>query len=160
MVGYSLGGATALQLAGARLSVEGLARRFDPNILYSEFMARVNQMSLSGDGRIRAFALIAPAVLEAFDLSSSPPRTPMLVVTGDADVTVKPAENAVRIAQSVIGLKFETLPGVAHNDFLQVCTDAGRARYAELCREPNAQREATHAKTAELIGGFFESALR
>ena len=159
LVGYSLGGATALQLAGVRLNLSALAAGAGPDASYSDVMGRIRQMGSGGDGRIAAYALIAPAVLPAFDLTADFPSPPMLVVAGDADVTVKPEDNAARIASSIEGVQLQLLPGVAHNDFLQVCTAAGRARYADLCKEPDAQREATHAKAATLIVDFFEGAL-
>lgn len=160
LVGYSLGGATALQLAGVRLDLSALAASAGPDASYSDMMDRIRQMGPGGDGRIAAFALIAPAVLSALDLTAEIPSLPMLVVAGDADVTVKPDDNAARIARSVEGAQLQLLPGVTHNDFLQVCTAAGRARYADLCKEPDAQREATHARAAGLIAEFFEGALK
>jgi predicted dienelactone hydrolase len=161
MVGYSLGGATGLVLAGARPSLAAMqaacvtARNAACGMLGEVAPDMTRDRA---DRRIRAFSLIAPGLVPTLDLAPSS-RPPMLVLAGDADDTVKPADNAVVVART-LGAQLEVLGGVAHNDFLQLCTDLGRSRYADLCKEPNPQREATHAKAVGSIAAFFNASLR
>jgi predicted dienelactone hydrolase len=161
MVGYSLGGATGLVLAGARPSLAAMqaacvtARNAACGMLGE---AAPDMAKDRADRRIRAFALIAPGLVPMLDLAPAA-RPPMLILAGDADETAKPADNAVAVSRA-LGAQLEILDGVAHNDFLQPCTDVGRSRYADLCREPNARREATHAKAAGMVGAFFNNRLR
>lgn len=161
MVGYSLGGATGLLLAGARPSL--------PAITAACATIKNAACAMLGDvageipkdrseRRIRAFALIAPGLIPLLDLASVG-KTPSVTIAGDADAVAPAPANGALSAKAMDG-RLEMLPGVGHNDFLQPCTDLGRTRYADLCQEPNAQRAATHARAMELIGGFFGERLR
>ncbi len=161
MVGYSLGGATGLVLAGARPGLPAMqaACVTAKNAACGMLGELAPDMTKDrADRRIRAFSLIAPGLVPTLDLAPAA-RPPMLVLAGETDATVKPEDNAVAVSRA-LGAQLEMLGGVAHNDFLQLCTDLGRSRYADLCKEPNSQREGTHARASALMGAFFKGALR
>ena len=183
--GFSLGGYTMFEIAGARTDpalfekycqapeAEGcaappefpdlLARRAE--LLKSSASFR-DATSHAGDSyrdtRVRAVFAIAPALGHALTEDSLRAISiPVQIVTGDADPIAPPGPNAQRLASLVPAAALTRLPSVGHYTFLAVCTDAGRRAQAQLCGDaPGLDRAAVHQRTIELAARFFERTLK
>ncbi len=183
--GFSLGGYTVLELAGARTDIAALFDlcRKQP----AEAVCHVPEMKEMGDPaamlekvrktsgeslarsadsyrdpRIHAVFAIAPAL----GFTQTPDslhaiRLPVEVVVGSADPIAPAATNANLIKASVRGARETVLPNVAHYTFLDVCTAAAKSTLTTYCSDPpGVDREATHAQVNEMAIQFFTRALR
>ena len=180
--GFSLGGYTVLELAGARTNRDALIRFCDsaqadaactppemrqipgahhevgaPNPAVEDSIAH------SGDSyrdpRIRAVFAMAPALGEAFtraDLKDI--RIPIRIVAGASDTTVPPETNAKRFAALDAAITLEILPGgVAHYTFLNSCL-LTKVSNLPFCGDlPGVGREEVHATVAAEAVQFFSS---
>jgi len=182
--GYSLGGYTVLELAGAQTDVSELlaACKQDADIAVchvpeargmgspeeilqkvrktsGESLARSNE--LYSDDRIDAVFAIAPAL--GFTLTEDSLRAvrlPVEMVVGDAD-TIAPAEhNADVIRYDLHGSRVTLLPRVGHYTFLDTCTPAGKRAFDNYCTdEPVVNRTSVHEKVAAQAIIFFKRTL-
>lgn len=180
--GFSYGGYTMMELAGARTDWNRLlAWCSEPKDacnppempdLMAKFKAIQQQPDVqqalqhAGDSyrdpRIRSVLAIAPAVARAFT-----PETlqkiaiPVEIVAGAADPIAPPAENAQFFATNIKGAKLTLLPGgVGHYTFLDVGTAAGKKQLPQLFVDnPGVDREAVHKQVAAMAAGFFEKTL-
>jgi predicted dienelactone hydrolase len=178
--GYSLGGYTVLELAGAQTDVSELlqACKQDADLAVchvpeargmgspEEILQKVRQSSgeslarsgeLYSDDRIGAVFAIAPAL--GFTLtqdSLNAIRLPVDMVVGDAD-TIAPADNnALLVRGDLRGSHVAVLPHVGHYTFLDTCTAAGKKAFDRYCTdEPGVNRDAVHEKVAALAVAFF-----
>ena len=180
--GFSFGGYTMMELAGARTDFKGLLAWCDekkgncdppemPDLL-EKFNALKQQPDVqkavqhSGDSyrdpRIRAVFAIAPAVARAF-----PPENlhaiaiPVEIVAGAADSIAPPAQNAQFFATNIPGAKLTILPGgVGHYTFLDVGTETGKKRLPQFFVDnAGVDREAVHKQVAEMAAQFFDKEL-
>lgn len=112
------------------------------------------------DPRVRAAALIAPALGRSFTPESlAAVDAPMLVVVGENDAVAPAATNAQTIAEAVAASRYETVPGAGHYTFLNPCTKKGRA-FVEFCKDAKGvDRDGVHEKVAAEIGDFFDTTL-
>lgn len=183
--GFSLGGYTVLELAGARTDISALydlCEKATDNPVCSvpemkgmgtpkhilEGVRKTSGESLarSGDSfrdpRIRAIFAIAPAL--GFTLtpeSLHAMRLPVEVVVGSADPIAPPAQSADLIRAHVRGARETVIPGVAHYTFLDTCTAAGRQTLHPFCDDPpGIDRQAIHTQVGESAVQFFDRALR
>jgi predicted dienelactone hydrolase len=183
--GFSLGGYTAIEIAGGRTD-PALFRKFcrspkaegcaDPpefpdlferwaelNATNQAFRHAVSQSGRSyRDPRIRAVFAIAPALGPAF-IPDSLRRitTPVAIVAGSDDSIVPVRSNAQLMANLVPRANLTLLPGVGHYTFLAACTEHGRRARPELCTDARAvEREAVHQRTAGIAARFFDKAFR
>lgn len=183
-LGFSLGGYTVLELAGARTRLAAfeafcgspdadaicrppeakrLAGDLNPNAAFTPAMTE--SMAHAGDSyrdaRIDAVFAIAPALGEAFDASSfAGVEIPVALAAGSADTTVPLATNVERIAGFLPQANVLMLPGATHYTFMDVCVPANVERRASLCKdEPDVNREAVHEATAARVLTFFDAAL-
>ncbi len=182
-IGFSLGGYTVLELAGARTD-PALLQRFCashdaaecadppefPNLFehWTELQADSNEFremaAQAGrsyrDPRVRAAFAIAPALGPAFVPESlSALDIPVQILAGQDDEIVPLATNARFFARAIPRASLELLPG-GHYTFLATCTDAGRLAQPVLCTDrENVDREATHRRASELAARFFERTL-
>ena len=183
--GFSLGGYTVLELAGARTDIAAFFDfcHKDPQNLdchtpemkdmpgpdkLLEAVRKTSGESLarSGDSfrdpRVRAVFAIAPAL----GFTQTPEslhgiRIPVEVVVGSADPIAPPANNANLIKANVRGARETILPNVAHYTFLDTCTAAGTQTVAQYCTDPpGVDRNAIHVQVSDLAGQFFARALR
>jgi predicted dienelactone hydrolase len=181
--GYSLGGYTVLELAGAQTDIARLfdlcAKDADTAVCHvpemhglgpaDEILKAVRKTSgeslaRSGesfrDPRIKAVFAIAPAL--GFTLTEESLRgikRPVEMVVGDAD-RIAPAEtNAEYVHAYVRNSGLTVLPKVTHYTFLDSCTAAGKRELPRYCEE-DADRDAVHAKVAAMAVEFFAKALR
>ena len=183
-VGFSLGGYTVLELAGARTNVQAF-RDFcnspsadaichppemdrlkgataTPAALSPQTTASLARAGASyRDQRIRASFAIAPALGEAFDASSfADIEIPVALLAGTSDSTAPVETNIRRIAGFLPKADVTMLPGASHYTFLDTCLpDAADVR-ADLCRDnPGIDRDAVHAETIERARAFFAATL-
>ena len=182
--GYSIGGYTVLELAGAQTDVHELLalckENADAGVCHvpemrgmgtpEEILHKVRKTSglslaqsadLFSDERIGAVFAIAPAL--AFTMTEDslrPLRIPLEVVVGDNDNIAPAKDNAQYVRDEVKGSKLTTLPHVGHYTFLDTCTADGKKaepRYCEDSREVD--RDAVHARVAGMAVGFFGRSL-
>ncbi|MGH9642039.1 MAG: alpha/beta hydrolase family protein, partial [Terriglobales bacterium] len=180
--GFSYGGYTMMELAGARTDSNRLLAWCDqqksacnpPEMpdLMDKFKAIKQQPDVqqsvqhSGDSfrdpRIRAVFAIAPAVARAFTTESLQKiDIPVEIVAGAADPIAPPAENAQFFAVNIKGAKLVILPGgVGHYTFLDVGTEAGKKQLPQFFVDnPGVDREAVHKQVGEMAADFFDKEL-
>lgn len=180
MAGHSLGGFTALLLAGARYDaarVDGLCAA-DPQDLICRIMrgwhvaeTPADRSAMEGDlsdPRIRAFAVFDLGATQSFSPESlAGIDRPLLVIGAPRDVEgtgldldVESRALVARLAHApVTYLEPATL---SHFDFLGECTETGLARLrkdepddAFVCLEGTDARRAEHEEIIEVVATFF-----
>jgi predicted dienelactone hydrolase len=180
-IGFSLGGYTMFEIAGARTNpalfqeycrsaeAEGCVDPPEfPNLFARWAELQKTNPSLQAatrragdsyrDARVRAAFAIAPALGPAL-IPDSVRRVsiPIHILAGDADQIVPVRANAQRLAQLTRGATLTLLPGAAHYTFLATCTDAGRRAQPQLCADAaGVDRDAIHQRTIDLAADFFE----
>jgi predicted dienelactone hydrolase len=183
-VGFSLGGYTVLELAGARTDLAAFERfcaspRADATCLPPEARSfrdhahavKVTLDTLSPETkasraragesyrepRIKAVFAIAPALGEAFDQHSLAEVTiPVSLLAGDADAVVPVATNIHRIAALMPKASITIVPGAGHYTFLDACVAEAAERLEHICKDdPAVDRNAIHARTAQQAVEFF-----
>ncbi|MFM0345845.1 alpha/beta hydrolase family protein [Paraburkholderia sp. RL17-347-BIC-D] len=187
-VGFSLGGYTVLELAGARTNLQAFERfctspQADA-ICHPPEAARISDASgaapltlddlspetkasraRSGasyrDPRVKAVFAIAPALGEAFDSATFADVTiPVSLLAGEADVTAPVATNIHRIAGLMPKAHVEMVPGASHYTFLDTCLADVVAHLAGICEDgPGVDRDAVHALAADRAIRFFAATL-
>jgi predicted dienelactone hydrolase len=183
--GYSLGGYTVLELAGAQTDVAEFLRacKADADLAVchvpeargmgepAEILRKVRQTSgeslarsgeLYSDDRIGAVFAIAPALgFTLTEESLRAVRLPVEMVVGDADNVAPAADNAQLVRGDLHGARVTLLPHVGHYTFLDTCTAAGKKTFDRYCRdEPGVNRDAVHERVAALAVEFFRRSLR
>lgn len=185
--GFSLGGYTVLELAGARTdrtafeqfcrspAADAVCRPAEMNRLDKGAANPADMLTLPGDResiaragasyrdkRINAVFAIAPALGEAFDSRSlADIEVPVSLVAGTADVTVPPDTNIHRIAGLMRVAGVAMVQGASHNTFLDTCVPEAVDKLATLCKDgPGVDRDAVHEQTAQFALRFFDGALR
>jgi predicted dienelactone hydrolase len=181
--GFSLGGYTVLELAGARTDISAffdLCRKNEDNAVchvpemrgmggIDEVLQKVRKSSgeslaRSGesfaDSRVRAVFAIAPALgFTQTPESLHSIRIPVEIVVGADDRTAPAEDNAGYVRANIRGARETVLPHVTHNTFLDTCTAQGVAQLPQYCAD-SAQRDAVHAQVAGMAVGFFYRALK
>jgi predicted dienelactone hydrolase len=159
--GFSLGGYTVLELAGARTDLRAFElycaspgrdatceaqpemrtalddfdrlRATDPAVQASLAHAGDSYR----DPRISAIVALAPAVVQALAPTLPQIRVPLLVIVGDSDQIAPAATNGLAAAARVGGARLSLLPSVGHYSFLSCCTIHGKEQLADLCHDPD-----------------------
>jgi len=183
--GFSLGGYTVMELAGARTDVSVLydeckehtdlawcqvpeMKAFGTPAAMLEAARKTSRISLArsgesyADDRIHAVFAIAPAIEEVLTPESLKEiRMPIDVVVGNADPIAPARFNGDYLRSRVRGLHETVLPGgVVHYTFLDTCTALGKEKLGVYCRdEPGVDRDAVHTKVAEMAVAFFKREL-
>jgi predicted dienelactone hydrolase len=180
--GFSYGGYTMMELAGATTDVQQLlawcAQVKNPcnppemPDLWEKFKAAEQQpdvqdaMAHAGDSyrdpRIRAVFAIAPAPARAFTSESLHKITiPVEIVAGASDTIAPPADNAEFFAHDISGAKLTILPGgVGHYTFLDVGTEAGKKQLPQLFVDnAGVDRQAIHDEVGQMAADFFDQEL-
>jgi predicted dienelactone hydrolase len=185
--GFSLGGYTVLELAGARTNVDvflqfcgspaadaichpretaALEPKTSGGDLTDADPATKASLARSGasfrDPRIRSIFAMAPAIGQAFEAADlAEIKVPVSIVAGDGDKDVPVATNARHYASLIPHASIAILPGgVSHYTFLSQCVPAVMDRLAAICRDaPGVNREVIHQETAERAIGFFAETL-
>ncbi len=183
--GFSLGGYTVLELAGAQTDVSeffamckenadaavchlpemrgmGTPQEVLKAVRKTSAVSLARSNELYSDDRIDAVFAIAPAV--AFTMTEDSLRSirlPVEAVVGDADSVAPPKDNAAYVRNEIRGAKLTLLPHVDHYTFLDTCTAEGRKKDERYCEDgKGVDRDAVHAKVAAMAVAFFEKALR
>jgi predicted dienelactone hydrolase len=181
--GYSLGGYTVMELAGAQTDIHRLfelcAKNSDTavchvpemhglgtvdDVLHAVKKTSGESLARSGgsfrDPRIQAIFAIAPALGFTFtEESLHAIKRPLAMVVGDDDRIAPANTNADYIQAYVRGSRVTLLPNVTHYTFLDACTAAGKRAMTRYCSD-DVDRNEVHAKVAAMAVGFFNSALR
>lgn len=173
-VGFSLGGASAMLLAGARLDFErfpkfckthddgacrAFARYFDN--VDTDFYPRTNA-DLS-EPRLRAAVAIAPGFTEAFTAESLRAMpTPLLLITGELDQQLPPQTHVHPMRHLLpSSSEYHEISDAHHFSFLPLCGDGAVELLAEsneefVCKEFGEEsRPAIHAETLRAITEFL-----
>ena len=184
--GFSLGGYTVMELAGARTDVDVLYDHCKQNPENS--MCRTPEMKDAGtpeemlqqvrktsreslarsadsfrDPRVKAVFSIAPALGEVLTPESLRAiRVPVEIVVGNSDPIAPAEQNADLIERNTHGSRENMLPGgVAHYTFLDTCTEQGRKTMGTYCSDlAGVDRDKVHAQVSDEAVGFFDRALR
>jgi predicted dienelactone hydrolase len=184
--GFSLGGYTVMELAGAQTDVSVVYDhcRKDPQWAQcqspemkdfgtpEQMLAQVRKTSGESlarsadsfrDARVSAVFAIAPGL--GFTLTQESLRAirlPVEIVVGNADQNAPANENANYIRSNVHGARETVLPGgVAHYTFLDTCTAAGKKELGVYCGDAaSVDRDKVHAEVGAEAVEFFEKALR
>jgi len=182
--GFSLGGYTMMELAGATTNFQAmldwceqpdhlkacnppempdLVEKFEAMKTDPQVQAALQHAGDSyRDPRIRAVFAIAPAVARAFSAASlQQVSIPVDIVVGAADPMAPPAENAEVFARGIPGAQITILPGgVAHYTFLDVGTDLGKQKLPLFFVDnPGVDREAIHQQVSGMAADFFDKQL-
>lgn len=183
-VGFSLGGYTVLELAGARTNLKRfldfcassaadaicrppeMDRLADGAHAPSHFSPETTaSMAQSGDSyrdpRIKAVFAIAPALGEAFDQTSfADVHIPVSLMAGTADKIAPPQTNIQRIAGLLPGATVLMVPGAAHNTYLDTCLTEAIVSTPVICGDgAGVERDAIHAQAVEQALAFFGNTL-
>jgi len=171
VIGHSLGGYTALALAGVRVERgamgrycadhddEGcrLARRADLSATPGDRFAASHR-----DDRVAAVVAMAPGLtpgMTAETLAAVP--VPVLLIAGARDAVI-PVADVRRVAADLpSSARYVELPDAAHYDFLPPCKPGGaallRAGQDEPICDGTADRTVLHQEIAARIRQFLES---
>jgi predicted dienelactone hydrolase len=177
--GFSLGGYTAVAVAGGRTSLERWASFCEsagrdstctaqpefPEALV-EFENIRDRADVQGsiarhgdsyrDTRFRAVLAIAPVGSWLTDESLGTIDVPVRIIVGTHDTTAPAANNASRMAQLIPGAELSVLQGVGHYTFLAACESAGARDRPLLCHEePGVDRADVHRRVAVEAVAFF-----
>ena len=183
--GFSLGGYTVLELAGARTDIAAFFDfcRKDPNnpvchtpemkdmpgpekLLDAVRKTSGESLARSADSfrdpRIRAVFALAPALgFTQTPESLHAIRIPVELAVGSADPIAPPPANANLIKANIRGAHETVLPNVAHYTFLDTCTAAGKGAMPEYCTDPpGVERDAIHEQIDGIAVQFFTRNLR
>ncbi len=180
--GFSYGGYTMMELAGARTDLtrvvawcNGEKTTCNPPEMpdqMEKFKAISQQPEVQQslghaadsyrDPRIRAVFAIAPGIGHAFTQDTlEKVDIPVEIVAGAADRIAPPAENAQVLAAGIKNAKLIILPGgVGHYTFLDTATEAGKKQAPQLTVDnAGVDREAIHREVAAMAVQFFDNEL-
>ncbi|OCW55834.1 hypothetical protein AWJ14_15260 [Hoeflea olei] len=178
MAGHSLGGFTAVELAGGRYDRETFKTycAAHPDELTCDIFDRWNigktpedraamQADLS-DPRLRGIAVFDLGGTQAFSPASlNEIKTPLLVIGAPEDIhglDLDVESRALVAALPKSSVTYLEPAGLAHFDFLGECTENGLAILAEeepadrfVCIDGTTERRALHAMIADAVATFF-----
>jgi predicted dienelactone hydrolase len=183
--GFSIGGYTVMELAGATTDVSIVydqCRQHPETAVCHvpemkdigtpdqmlQAVRKTSRESLARsadsfrDQRAKAVFAIAPFGEALTQDSLHAIRIPVAIVAGNADPILSPRDNADWIRSNIRGAQETLLPGgVAHYTFLDTCTAAGKSTLGVYCADaPGVDRNAVHAQVAAIAVTFFNRALK
>lgn len=175
-VGYSLGGYSALALAGARLDLrrypafcaknpDRSCRYFQaalPDLTEQDFTAAARDLR---DARFAAVVAIAPGFVEAFTPASLKGiAIPALIIGGGKDRNIPPSTHFYpRFEDFPPNLAYREIPDASHFSFMQICKPGARGILAEedaafVCEDHSADRRAIHDRLYRYVVDFLQPA--
>jgi predicted dienelactone hydrolase len=184
--GFSVGGYTVLELAGALSNLaamqtycvqkpasqvcSGQASNMPGVVQKSAALAltdpsyRAAQTHAGNsyrDPRVKAVFAMAPALgPELTPASLNAINIPVEIVAGFADPVVPITDNAVPIASAIPNVQLDLLRRpIGHYSFVTQCAPAGAARFAEVCGDSRAVRAKAHEEALALAQTFFATEL-
>ena len=178
MAGHSLGGFTALELAGARFDAakwdafcdatpdELVCGIFDQWSVAKTPEDRFAMAQDLSDPRIKAFAVFDLGGTQTFNIDSlGAVDTPMIVYGApDAihDISLDTESRALIAALPSDTVTYFEPAGLAHMDFLGLCTDQGHTYLLEeepedafVCENGTSERKAEHDLIIQQVSAFF-----
>tara|TARA_R110002020_G_scaffold189446_1_gene388403 strand:+ start:1625 stop:2731 length:1107 start_codon:yes stop_codon:yes gene_type:complete len=183
MAGHSLGGFTALALAGARYDAEHLAQFCDatPGELTCDILAdwdiaqtaqdRQQMQADLSDSRIRAFAVFDLGGTQSFSEESLRTIDKRILIFGapimNSGLTLDIESRALVAALPTGNFRYVEPATLSHFDFFNLCKPAGFDILAEeipgdevVCQDGGRHREAMHALILDEVTAFFAESLR
>jgi predicted dienelactone hydrolase len=183
--GFSLGGYTVLELAGARTSLTRFhvfcrrthwvycdgplefphseSKTLD-EASHNIALSRALQHATASyrDNRIKAIFAIAPACIPALlPQTLKAIAIPAYIVAGSGDPIVSVRDNAFPASSLMPHAELHVFPrDVQHYTFLDQCTDAGAKMLKAYCVSPPALQRAVHEATAAMAAQFFDRVLK
>ena len=185
VLGFSLGGYTALSVAGgitdrqqwrefclenqaspscqlppeAGVSLANLGDKIADNLVMQKSIERSGE--LFKDKRVQAAYSIAPVLGSAFSVDSlNEISIPVRIVVGSEDDQAVPKDNAELVAASVPNASLLKLPSVGHYTFLAPCSFRGSLFAKSLCSDADGiDRTDIHSKIGIDAAAFFSKAL-
>jgi predicted dienelactone hydrolase len=184
--GFSIGGNSVLELAGARADLSalhayctekpqtpvcsGVASRHPglmqdaqalalSDAVYRDALAQAGNSYR--DPRVKAVFAMAPAAVPEFAAASLRAiAIPVEIVAGGADPIVPVADNAIPAAAAIPGAHLDLLdPPIGHFTFVTQCAPAGAAQLAYLCADSGPVRAKAHEAAITLARAFFTAKL-
>jgi len=173
-VGYSLGGYSALALAGGRLDLRRYIDFCDEN---QDLSCRYFRPALSGlterdftagarnlkDARFTGAVAIAPGFVESCTLKSLKGITiPVLIVGGGKDQNIPPSTHFYpRLPDFPKNIAYREIPDAAHFSFMQICKPGALEILAEedaefVCMDHGSDRRAIHDRLYRYIVDFLQ----
>lgn len=173
-VGYSLGGYSALALAGARLDLrrypafctenqDRSCRYFRPafpGLTEKDFKAAARDLA---DTRFAAVVAIAPGFVEAFTPESLKSiAIPVLIIGGGKDQNIPPSTHFYpRLPEFPPNVFYREIPDASHFSFMQICKPGALKILAEedaafVCMDHGSDRRAIHDRLYRLIVDFLQ----
>ncbi len=174
-IGFSLGGYSALAIAGVRLEIRKLQDfcraspgeetcKLFPDTLYGPQVAGEPQNRDVSDPRIRATVSLAPGFVPALDPESvADVDIPVLVMAGSEDEMLPVEHHARALAGRFVRGEYVELSYASHFSFLGRCTSGAlevlREESAEfLCHDPaGSNRQAIHDRAIRYITAFLDA---
>ncbi len=178
VLGYSLGGATALLSGGARLSKDAFIAYCDRNADAADCawlrdggvdFAAIDQARYEADQAVPGIGVVVavdPALSQAMKAESlSAIDVPVLLVNLGTPESVPVAMDASTLAMAIPGARHAFVDGAAHFSFLARCSGFGVFMIAlagddNICSDRGLRdRAAVQAELQTLIGDFFATGL-
>jgi predicted dienelactone hydrolase len=160
--GFSIGGYTVLELAGARSTQADFLAACDAEPTLPT--CRVPEMKDFGSTKDTTRGVCdCPAVGQAFRADAfREVSIPVAMVAGAADPIAPPAANAAKFKKLMPQSELTILSGgVSPYTFLETCTDAGKAKLGVYCAdEAGVDRDKVHATVSGMAVKFFDRTLR
>lgn len=166
VIGHSLGGYSALRLAGLQPNLDGTLDRHceetDDHILCSA-RARARFETLAArnddfsDDRVAHAVLLAPGYGPLFGQETLLPRADVLVVAAGDDTELPGDQVDDLVNRLGAGAESSTVDG-GHFVFLRPCTDSEAADLPTICDDPEGiDRVAMHADLGTRVATFVEA---
>jgi predicted dienelactone hydrolase len=172
-VGYSLGGYSALALAGARLDLRRYPAFCDenqdrscryfrptfPGLTEQDFKTAARDLT---DTRFTAVVAIAPGFVEAFTPESLEAiAIPVLIVGGGKDQNIPPSTHFYpRLPEFPPNVFYREIPEASHFSFMQICKPGALKILAEedaefVCMDHGSDRRAIHDRLYQFVEEFL-----
>lgn len=184
--GFSIGGNSVLELAGATSDLTALhaycAQKPQTQVCSGQAsnMPGIVQKSLAlaqsdpvyraalthagdsyRDPRVKAVFAMAPAAGPELTPSSLQAiGIPIEIIAGFADPVVPVADNAIPIASAIPNAQLDLLQRpIGHYTFVTQCTPAGTSRFGDVCADSGPVRAQAHSEAIALARTFFAAEL-
>lgn len=180
VLGLSMGGNTALSIAGARLDPELLASYCDTNELNASLCDWVRQSGVdlhamnkqaagrdNQDERVRFIMAIDPAPADVFAAETLPGISiPVALVNLGKEGEIPATARASKIAEAIPGASYAVIEDASHSSMFAECKP-GAAELAvkdgiedPICADAGGRsRDAIHAQLIDMIAASFNRAL-
>ncbi|MCP5073026.1 MAG: prolyl oligopeptidase family serine peptidase [Rhodobacteraceae bacterium] len=173
-LGFSLGGYTALAVAGAEVSQADYVSycMTHPNMLDCSWFSQAGinleqdlQAGFEGqnaDPRVKVTVAVDPALAQAYtDQSLTGVNLPVLIINLGSQGTIPPGINGTGVAKRLPFARYETIEEATHFSFLGLCTKIGEQIIASEGEEPicteygSRDRADIHNELKSTIAGFL-----